>query len=652
MTRRLPRRALFVALASLPAACSGPDARDEAPAEAGSAALPEPALAEPTRAEPEPQAPRAALDAEPLLHPADLAQRLTRDRRLSFPASAAERARRELEGGLPEPAERGVALITLGAAGSLPDRARIEASATDGPAVEREAAILALGELGARGAAALARLSAAGVEQDEEEEAEGGAAPAALPLESALRLALLRARGEGSPEALAGWGDEAAVTRLLDLRWKAAERYGLVDGLRWQTWRTEQLLEDQVFLLRTVLGAAPLLEHARAADHVLQILLENQALERIAPVVAFMPEEVADLVTTGRWLPAGPEEWSALLRTLREEHLERRMVDLLLFAAGAADLREEVTPLLVRAGEPAPEDWVTAQLQSPDPPQVVVLVEALAEGGHVERISDVWPLVTRSDDVDVAAAALVCMARLGDATSSKALEDRLASAEGEARDATIRAVARAAHDPRMRAVVTKLVARGEVGEDLAHEVDLALARTGTPRDLDVVRGWLAPSFSAEVRRSAIRSLSERASQEDLARLRELFPLEDDEAGLNVELAVALIRHRDPLALSLLRRVLWEGSWNLSLLAGGLMLGDGGPHSLQDELEAPPESASQRDRRRVGFALGLWGGMQVVENLAQRRSESDPVLQGAYLGVLSTSAAEAAQIEAVDATRER
>lgn len=635
MTARASRRSFVPFLACLSAACARHAAPDAAPVPAGYAQSSAPAALhapEPSEASgaPRPEEP-AALSAEAaaLRRPADLAQRLARDERLSFPASVPERARRELEAGLPLARERGIALVALGAAGSLQDRARIEASATAAPEEEREAAILALGEIGDRGTSALQRLAAPGLEPEP-----GVEAPSSVPaLESALELALLRARGEGTPAALAAWPDADAVTRLLEWRWDAAQRYGLVDGIRWQAWRTEELLDDRVFLLRTVLGAAPLLDRALAADHVLQILLEDEAPERIPAIVAFMPEEVSDLVTSGRWLPAGPDEWGAVLRTIETERLERRMVDLLLFASGLQELLPQVVPLLVRAGEPAPEEWLAEQLQDPDPARVVQLVEALAEGTHIGRVPELWQTVTRSEHLDVAAAALVSLARLGDATSSAALEERLAAGEGEARDATILAVARAAHDPRMRAVLSKLVARGAVGPDLELEVDLALARTGPPRDMALVRGWLAPTFAVEVRRTAIRALAGRPGETDLALLHGLFPI-DGEQGLNVELAVALIRHRDPLARGLLRRVLWEGRWNLSLLAGGLLLGEGGPHFLQDELEAPPEGAGQRDRRRVGFALGLWGGIEVVEALAKRRSESDPVLQGAFLGVLS------------------
>ena len=45
----------------------------------------------------------------------------------------------------------------------------------------------------------------------------------------------------------------------------------------------------------------------------------------------------------------------------------------------------------------------------------------------------------------------------------------------------------------------------------------------------------------------------------------------------------------------------------------------------------------RDRRRVGFAAGVWGGVEYMNTLARelRWASGDPALQGALLGVLST-----------------
>ncbi len=52
-------------------------------------------------------------------------------------------------------------------------------------------------------------------------------------------------------------------------------------------------------------------------------------------------------------------------------------------------------------------------------------------------------------------------------------------------------------------------------------------------------------------------------------------------------------------------------------------------------QSPPAGATEADVRRLGFALGQWGGLPTVEALARRRNGGDPALQGALLGALTT-----------------
>jgi hypothetical protein len=114
-----------------------------------------------------------------------------------------------------------------------------------------------------------------------------------------------------------------------------------------------------------------------------------------------------------------------------------------------------------------------------------------------------------------------------------------------------------------------------------------------------------------------------------------FPVEGD-LDLNVELGRALLDARSPRALLILRPALWSDPFDRSVLAGLLVSKLVGLHSLRDELNRPPVEASSRDLRRLGFALGEWGGLEEVESL--RRSHGllpgDAVLQGAILGALA------------------
>jgi hypothetical protein len=99
----------------------------------------------------------------------------------------------------------------------------------------------------------------------------------------------------------------------------------------------------------------------------------------------------------------------------------------------------------------------------------------------------------------------------------------------------------------------------------------------------------------------------------------------------------MIEHREPEIMPILRAGLWTSTRDVSLLAGGLVARVGGPNALVDELRVPPRNATSGDLRRVGFAIGEWGGVAALGALARelRWSSGDPALQGALLGALST-----------------
>ena len=74
--------------------------------------------------------------------------------------------------------------------------------------------------------------------------------------------------------------------------------------------------------------------------------------------------------------------------------------------------------------------------------------------------------------------------------------------------------------------------------------------------------------------------------------------------------------------------------NRSILTGAAFVEVSSIEALRQELELPPRNATTRDLRRVGFALGEWGGIKQVDALGLRTSSGDPALQGALLGALA------------------
>jgi hypothetical protein len=133
----------------------------------------------------------------------------------------------------------------------------------------------------------------------------------------------------------------------------------------------------------------------------------------------------------------------------------------------------------------------------------------------------------------------------------------------------------------------------------------------------------------------VRALRRHATTEDLGVFQRLFP-RPEEPELNIELATALTELGDASILPLLRAALWRGGWVESVLAGGLVAEIAGIQALRGEIARPPSEASSNDVRRVGFAIGEWGGLVQLEGLARelRYNSGHPALQGALLGFLS------------------
>jgi hypothetical protein len=166
------------------------------------------------------------------------------------------------------------------------------------------------------------------------------------------------------------------------------------------------------------------------------------------------------------------------------------------------------------------------------------------------------------------------------------------------------------------------------------DVAVALTSAGRPEGREAVRSFLRAETprGAEGAR-ALRALAVDPTIEDLELLRSLFPVEGD-TEVNAALAWILIERHDAGMLKVLASAMWREPKNRSCLAAALIIEVGGVEALRRELQHAPVEATSRDRRRAGFALGEFAGMQQVDELAQRLSNNDPVLQGALLGALA------------------
>jgi hypothetical protein len=165
-------------------------------------------------------------------------------------------------------------------------------------------------------------------------------------------------------------------------------------------------------------------------------------------------------------------------------------------------------------------------------------------------------------------------------------------------------------------------------------VDTALRQRG---DLMIGRGLLdvlALPSGLEGRSWIVINLARHVDRQDVPFLESIFPSEAFPA-INTEVAVALARQGSPEGTALLRKALWRGPFDRSQLAAAALVEHGGVNVLTSELESAPLGTSTDALRRVGYAIGMIGGVDELDRLRRRRGPGDPALMGAYLGTLAS-----------------
>lgn len=567
--------------------------------------------------------------------------RLQRDLRASFTPRSGVAARTALERGGLVPAERAEALMALGCAGATNERARIASWSAEGTPVERKAAILALGELSVGVEDRLSELCS-----DPDTEL---AACAALAL---LRTGHLSARARvdeltrGARKDLAqrardllifaadpvGSSEHPTARLLLDLRWNAARAFGLVDGQAWSITLLEELLADERFLDAVVLGECARLRASGVKDHLLAHLLEVGGEWAVRSAVAGLPAELAQLIENGLWSP-GRAEWELMLDEIGTRNLAGDAVDLLYIARGQAGLNLRAIELLSRAGEYGDLEELSAQWPDLAPGERVLVCRALGNTGRADvlvRLAD-W-----GEGVEpvVAEAVLLARARLTDARAVSRLRSELLDRERPGWALQVRLACELASDPVIGDLLAGTIELCEDDRRLRVAASLGLAgRPGALIELREALGGTLPD--GELGALVVRALAGSGSAEDIEFLADAFPLERRPV-LNSFLARALVGARNEAALGVVRAALWRGPFDRSVLAAAVLIDRVGIFRLREELATPPASATSKDIRRVGFALGEWGGLAEIEELQRRlrARANDPVMQGALLGALS------------------
>jgi hypothetical protein len=560
-------------------------------------------------------------------------ERLARDKRVTFtPRSATDAsAALDLPGGTTA-LRRAAAWITLGCVGSPADRSRIENEARAGRGLERQAAILALGEITWDETALLALFAG---EKD-------------VPAAEAAILALLRskrpaararvediAQGTKGPLAAAASALLAfdrdpsqenaprAARLLIDLRWEAARMFGGIDGQSYRARRLPELADSADFRAEVILRAGSRLPGIAPKDHLQAILVGGAGNARLVAMVDASPRSLSRLVDSGLWKPKDAGEWSVLLAEIERERVELSCPELLARAEEepeAAGLRWTARALLARAGRVDVETFGSIDVSALEEKDAGLACQVL---GCIADPSSRAILARLADDrrPSVRGAALAARFRLGDTTVSSSLDATLEDRSREEHPAVVQALCRNV--------------RKAVGGELA-AVAAALCEQDRNSGRLVARSLLfldSPPTGAR-RRMLVRALCRRPSAEDREALLQAFP-QPREEELNRELAIALTQLDDPVVHPILRSALWSSGFDQGVLAGFLLFEEAKQRGLIEEIANAPASAQAVDLRRAGFALGEWGGIEALQALVDRSgNKGTPEVQGALLGVLA------------------
>ncbi len=568
---------------------------------------------------------------------------VARDRTVRFTDRTPSEARALLALDGLSPDRRAAALVALGCASAEGERTRLETTARSGTGVERWGAILALGEMNAGATAllldlvanedartaecALLALLRDGRNSGRRRVEELAYDPVHPHAEAARELLVLALDPESSAPSRAGH-------LLLRLRWEAAREFGLVEGQAWRVLAIQALGRDPALLTEVVLGALPVLTRPGVADHLLPLVMHGTGDARLRAAVAILPRELALVVENGLWAPRDAAEWRVLLDEIDQQRVERLTPEIARAALEVPEVRWRGLALAALAGDESLGGWLdvdAATLPVPERIDLCVALGALPNSTWLGRFA----ALGEDPDARVRAAYLVAGFRQGLRKPEVEVEAVLSDAEHAGHAPLVAALCRVARDPDVALALENRLAEAEGDERL--EIATALSLAGRLSGRATVRLALSsdppPRGARAVR--LVRALARNKSSEDLEVFRALFPRPDDRQ-LDVELARTLVQLGDAAAEPLLRTALWRGEFDVSVLAGGLLLQRSGPLALLRELQNPPVDAASSDLRRVGWAAGEWGGWPEFERLSRelRAGPAHPAVQGAWLGALA------------------
>ena len=613
-----------------------------------------PLLAQESPEAAEPQGRKAAAAARAEARAAEGVKLYERDLRTDFDRRSATLARADLDELDPGAPGWRSAIYSLGAAGAIESRrALVEATTEVLPTEERIAAIFGLGALGSKIGPAIDALQ----ELCQSDEAD---------VRTAAMVALIRtgtAAGRGYVADLAAGVDErsaeardllayaadprgqalpAAYRRLYLQRWDAAKAYGFVDGAVWASTLLNELRDDRAFLQALVLQLVLDLKLENAKDHLLEALIDGEGVPRVRVCTQRMPVVIEAMIDAGVWRPADQKEWKWLMLTILEKELAYLFPRTLRLAASHPEpVVQAGAVALLQKAEGQFGDLVESSISNEKAGVRALAASALGAAGNPDygpRLID----VTNDPDPWVRANAIASLIRMGNAAGT-IRAGRILAIPPEDREPLMtswlfEALERAAPDTDIIEFLQDAAPRLEEADRAAVD-SILLLYSRAPVDTKVIRREL-PGMNPRSPEAIIgaRALAARPGARDLRVLARLFPREGA-AEINLELASGLARSGHRSVEPLLQRAVWELPWNLSVLAAGVVRATYGQRTLISWAANPPVEATEQDVRRLGYAIGEWGGLPAVEALRKRLNSTAgadlPALQGAILGALAT-----------------
>ncbi len=538
-----------------------------------------------------------------------------------------------------DPVRRAAALTALGATGLAGGRQLLVEGARTGGPLEKRAAVLALAELGPEsvtflrqtaestdpflaevGLLGLLRMGSPAVQAEVQAVADDPTSQLA-PVAAGL-LAFLADPGGPAPAP-------PSVKLLYELRWEAAMKFGLVNGRRYSQLQIDRLWDDPAFVGTVVLRSARKLSLPGVRDHLLAMVDKVGGPEVVHAAVSRIPLALGSLIQLGIWQPANLEEWDAALDALVETRTPKEGYEIARAAFEVEQLRARAVGILMAMGDETRTGELKDLLFSDDLEQRILLTRSLGSSRDPSWIAELGKLRSESDD-RLSSAALVAQMRMRYRPAEEVVRSTVLDGEHADRRSVVLELLEVHRDSRVPPLLSAALPHLEGALRLRVAGVLCSGTSSTPRL--IVRDALERGVESDLGPELVRALSISADHEDLEFLSSLFPTGRREQ--DIELARALVEHDHPVGLSLLEQALWSSDFDQSVIAAGLIVVSRGIDTLALHLDSPPGPVGRGDRRRVGFALGEWGGFEALEVLSRRRPSSDPALQGAYLGAMT------------------